>query len=206
MPHAEPALSSMTSRAQHQQVIFCSICGFTAFRVRDLVNHLATHSGSIFACGLDRCPRTYTNLRSFKSHLEIHHHAFYPDLIESPEFSDNSIFSHIQQILEPVLGPADTPEYFVPSPHLSHSPNVQIDSIDASTKEFLEIILKNCCNFNIPFKAMPGISTKLARFFYYPLMIFLTITTCTAFTTVRTLKITSTEVMKNTSMSTCLRS
>ena len=159
--------TTLVNDTQRHSVILCSICSFTAFRVRDVVNHLSLHSGSILACGLDSCTRTYTNLRSFKSHLEHHHPDFYPDLIQLPEFSNNSIFTNILPAPVPDLQPMpETPEYFAPSPAPLSPPQASIDSIDRATQEFLEIILKNGCNYNIPFKAMQELSTKLVRFIH----------------------------------------
>ena len=75
-------------------VIFCKICGFSGFRCRDVVNHLASEDWSILTCGVDGCTREFSSLRSFKSHLSNYHPDFYPDIrYEVPDLENSTVFS-----------------------------------------------------------------------------------------------------------------
>ena len=160
-----------------ENVIFCSICGFTGFRVRDVVHHLSAHSDTVYRCGIDSCSREYARLASFKQHLTNHHEYFYPDIVgDLPGLDINSIFSYsnTRNIENPpvndTLASIPSPEPFDQnSPSLTgHDPETfDLDAfVDERTKRFLEILVQNGCHQNITFKALKGISSSLMSFAY----------------------------------------
>ena len=146
------------SAAISNQVIFCSFCGFSAFRTRDVVNHLSIHSFLTLACGVDGCTREYRNLKSFKTHLTRNHGDFYPDILHGmPFFESNSVFAasgeniNSYSIDHPALQDYNIPDHSF-SPDYSPNPlitsplnepffNLQ-ESIDISTRNFLKILIE----------------------------------------------------------------
>ena len=130
------------------------------------------HPDITIVCGLDGCRKEYTNLKSFKSHLKIHHSNFYPDLLgEIPQISNLSVFTtsfeRSQEILE--ISPSNEPNTIDNSPDcFSSSINIGDDSenlIENKTKEFIGILAEHGCQQNITFKALKGLSNNLISFF-----------------------------------------
>ena len=170
-PSLTPA-AVQTSLSDVDNVIVCSLCGFSGFRVRDIVHHLTQHPGSTLNCGVDGCPSEYNNLRSFKSHLNIHHPSFYPDIIDSvPSFEPNSIFLLRNRDLSNNIDNTFIDNYPEPeftfdnnSPASPQSLNSFSVNIEGPTREFLKILVTKGCQNNIPFNAMKELTSSLIDF------------------------------------------
>ena len=174
---AEIAGSVLNPPSDHialENVVICKTCGFSGFRVRNLVHHLIQHNSMTLICGVDGCIKQYYNLRSFKSHLSKKHPYFYPDLQgEVPDFRNSSVFAlrgDVAPVVNVELAHSNEDVSFdfdpaSPQPHFFNNEFSDSVAIDSATKDFLEILVRKGCNSNIPFKTIQEISSAFISFF-----------------------------------------
>ena len=163
--------------------IFCSLCRIAFFSPRQCLSHLKSHNLEQFKCGVNACDRAFRNFSTFANHLRICHSNFYPILLESPEFTPDSVFSsnnlrreneNVDNVVVNNLNIEENEN--VVANNLNIDENVALDflvnerdvfdvEILNKVKRFVSILIEYGCKKNVPFSVLKDLCDNLINFF-----------------------------------------